>query len=108
MLELHRVTDLAADVIRGYRGIPEPLASLPRVEPADVDWVLVPGVAFDVDGPSPGLRRRLLRSPARDAATGTPKIAGAFDLQVVAHIPSAPHDLRVDTIVTPTRTISTA
>ena len=50
MIELHRVRDPAAEVAPGYRGIPEPLASLPRMEAADVEWILVPGVAFDFGG----------------------------------------------------------
>jgi len=34
------------------------------------------------------------------------RVAGAFDLQVVARVPAAPHDLAVHTIVTETRTIA--
>ena len=50
MLRLHAVADLDADVVAGYLGIPEPRETLPVVEPGDVDWVLVPGVAFDAAG----------------------------------------------------------
>ena len=39
---------------------------------------------------------------------GTPRIAGAFDLQVVPQVPAAPHDLIVDAIATPTRMLTMA
>jgi 5-formyltetrahydrofolate cyclo-ligase len=104
-LELHRVTDLAADVNPGYRGIPEPLESQPRVDLRSIDWVLVPGVAFDEDGHRLGYGGGYYDRLLAMLAIGVPKVAGAYDLQVLAHIPSAPHDLRVDTIVTPTRTL---
>jgi len=104
MLEIHRVSDPESQTRPGYRGIPEPLDTLARQDLALVDWVLVPGVAFDSLGRrlgyGGGYYDRLLATLTR----GVPKIAGAYDLQVVAHIPSAPHDLRVDAIVTPTQT----
>ena len=103
MIELHRVRDPAADVAPGYRGIPEPLASLPRVEPRDVEWILVPGVAFDVQGRrlgyGGGYYDRLL-PPLPPAA---PRIAGAFELQLIDDIPAAPHDLTVNAVATPGR-----
>ena len=102
MIDLHRVRDAADDIAAGYRGIPEPLASLPRVEPADVAWILVPGVAFDVHGRrlgyGGGYYDRLLPSLPQHA----PRIAGAFELQLVESIPAAPHDLTVNAIATAT------
>lgn len=105
MLRLHAVVDLDADIAAGPLGIPEPHASLPLVEPAHVEWVLVPGVAFDACGRrlgyGGGFYDRLL--PLIDATA--PRIAGAFDLQVVDVVPAGPHDRRVDAVVTPTRTL---
>jgi 5-formyltetrahydrofolate cyclo-ligase len=108
MIELHRVRDALADVATGYRGIPEPLASLPRVEPSDVDWILVPGVAFDLRGRRLGYGggyydRLLPLLPPRAS-----RIAGAFELQLVESLPAAPHDLAVNAIATPTRVVATA
>jgi 5-formyltetrahydrofolate cyclo-ligase len=103
MLELHAVTDIAADTAAGYRGIPEPLATCPPVAVESVDWVLVPGVAFDLAGRrlgyGGGYYDRLLALLPPD----TPRLAGAFDLQIVAHVPAARHDLIVDAIATETR-----
>jgi len=108
MIELHRVRDALADVAAGYRGIPEPLASLPRVPPADVEWILVPGVAFDVHGRrlgyGGGYYDRLLPLLPPSAS----KIAGAFELQLVESIPAAPHDLTVNAVATPARLVVTA
>jgi len=106
MIELHRVRDANGDIAEGYRGIPEPLASLPRVETSDVEWILVPGVAFDLRGRrlgyGGGYYDRLLPLLPAHAS----RIAGAFDLQVVDGIPAAPHDLSVNAIATPTRLVA--
>ncbi len=105
MLELHRVTDIVRDVGAGYRGIAEPLNHAPMVDAAVIDWILVPGVAFDLSGRrlgyGGGFYDRLLSQVAR----GVPRIAGAFDLQVVPSVPAAPHDLKVDSIVTEQRVL---
>ena len=108
MIELHRVRDAQADVAEGYRGIPEPLASLPRVEAADIEWILVPGVAFDLRGRRLGYGggyydRLLPLLPPRAS-----RIAGAFDLQLVPELPAAPHDLSVHAIATPMRLVEAA
>lgn len=106
MLELHRVTDLVHDTGPGYRGIPEPLDHTPRIDAAAIDWILVPGVAFDLTGRRLGYGggfydRLLSHVPAQ-----VPRIAGAFDLQVVPQVPAAPHDLTVDRIVTECRDLA--
>jgi 5-formyltetrahydrofolate cyclo-ligase len=103
MLDLHRVTDIQREVAAGYRGIPEPLPDTPRIDAAAIDWILVPGVAFDLTGRrlgyGGGFYDRLLSQVAEDV----PRIAGAFELQVVPAVPAAPHDLKVDSIVTEQR-----
>jgi 5-formyltetrahydrofolate cyclo-ligase len=106
MLTLHRVGDLDTDVAPGYRGIPEPLSHCPLFPTIAIDWVLVPGVAFDAAGRrlgyGGGYYDRLLPLVPRSA----PRIAGAFDAQLVAAVPTGPHDLIVDLIVTETRQIA--
>lgn len=108
MLDLHALGDLARDVRPGHLGIPEPLATTPRVRPAEVDWVLVPGVAFDVDGRrlgyGGGYYDRLLPMLRKNAA----RVAGAYELQIVERVPAAPHDREVDAIVTESRVIELA
>jgi 5-formyltetrahydrofolate cyclo-ligase len=104
MLALHHVEDLR-EVVPGYLGIPEPRPDCPPVHPLDVDFVLVPGVAFDASGRrlgyGGGYYDRLLPLMRPDVA----EVGGAFDEQVVATVPVAAHDRRVGMVVTPTRTI---
>jgi 5-formyltetrahydrofolate cyclo-ligase len=108
MLELVRVRDAIADVAPGYRGIPEPHASLPRVAQHDVDLVLVPGVAFDTGGRRLGYGGGYYDRLLVTLRAGLPRVAGAFDCQIVDEIPHAPHDLAVDAVATPTRTLARA
>jgi 5-formyltetrahydrofolate cyclo-ligase len=106
MLTLHRVADFVRDVAPGYRGIPEPLPHCPPFPAVAIDWVLVPGVAFDALGRrlgyGGGYYDRLLPLVPRSA----PRIVGAFDVQLVAAVPTGPHDLIVDLIVTETRVVA--
>lgn len=105
MLALHAVSDLRRDIVAGFRAIPEPLASLPQLAAGMVEWVLVPGVAFDRRchrlGYGGGYYDRLLPLMRPEV----PRIAGAFDCQIVEQAPSAPHDQPVDRVVTPTQTL---
>jgi len=105
MLSLHVVQSLDDAIESGYRGIPEPRADTPIARPDEVVLALVPGVAFDASGRrlgyGGGYYDRLLPLIASDV----PRVAGAFDFQVVDHVPSAAHDHRVDVIVTPTRAV---
>jgi 5-formyltetrahydrofolate cyclo-ligase len=108
VLVLHEIADVARDVAPGYRGIPEPRVEAPRADAATMDFVLVPGVAFDAAGRrlgyGGGFYDRLLPQLPRQA----PRVAAAFDLQLVDHVPAGAHDARVDLIVTPTRTLHAA
>jgi 5-formyltetrahydrofolate cyclo-ligase len=103
VLSLHRVESLAAGIVEGYRGIPEPRADLPLAAAADVDLALVPGVAFDAHGRrlgyGGGYYDRLL--PLLPATAS--RVAGAFDAQIVEAVPAAAHDLGVDCVVTESR-----
>jgi 5-formyltetrahydrofolate cyclo-ligase len=106
MLDMHLIDDIERDTAPGFRGIPEPSARLPQVARDAIDWVLVPGVAFDVRGRrlgyGGGFYDRLLSLLAHDTA----RVAGAYDMQVIARVPAAPHDLSVQQIVTEQRTLS--
>lgn len=105
VLSLHRIESLTDAVVPGYRGIPEPRAEAPHASPDDVGFALVPGVAFDGAGRrlgyGGGYYDRLLPLLPRRA----PRVAGAFDVQLVGTVPAAGHDLAVDMIVTPSRIV---
>jgi 5-formyltetrahydrofolate cyclo-ligase len=103
MVDLFVIEHATRDVVAGYRGISEPAVHCSAIAADEIDWFLVPGVAFDAAGRrlgyGGGFYDRLLPHARRDAA----RVAGAFELQLVAAVPFAPHDVRVETIVTEER-----
>lgn len=96
-----RVTDLARDLAPGRFGIPEPRPACPNLPLNELDFCLVPGLGFALDGCRLGRGRgyfdRLL------AAVPGFKCGAAFDSQFVPELPAEPHDVRLDCILTPTR-----
>ena len=107
-LEICAITRLEHDAAPGYRGIPEPGAHCALLDLAVIDWVLVPGVAFDRDGRrvgyGGGYYDRFLPRLRPDA----PRVAGAFELQLFDRVPSVTHDVAVDAVVTEARSLSVA
>jgi 5-formyltetrahydrofolate cyclo-ligase len=105
MLRAYRIADAGRDIEPGYRGIPEPRVGCPAIALDRIDWVLVPGVAFDTAGRrlgyGGGYYDRLLPFVSPTAA----RVAGAFDMQIVDAVPTAAHDLGVDVVVTEQRTL---
>ena len=95
-LDLCEVGHLDRDLSPGFRGIREPSAGCRPVSPLEVDWALVPGVAFDSRGyrlgRGGGYYDRLLTT-LRPGATCWALI---FDEQWVAEVPREPHDLPLD------------
>ncbi len=85
--------------------IQEPLPTAPLVEPAEVDVVLVPGLAFDVRGHRLGFGQgfydRLLPRCTRAVRIGL-----CFELSMLVEVPNAPHDAPVDFVITEKRIIS--
>jgi 5-formyltetrahydrofolate cyclo-ligase len=102
-LRLFVVEDLQADLERGTLGIPEPRTTLREVAPIEVDWVLVPGLAFDPRGyrlgRGAGHYDRLLPTLRPDV----PRWALCLDAQWVEELPIEPHDVPLDGIVSPSK-----
>jgi 5-formyltetrahydrofolate cyclo-ligase len=98
------IKDPHCDIVIGKLGIREPRPDCKPAPSTAIDLVLVPGVAFDLQGHRLGRGKgyydRLLR-----VVSGI-KCGVAFDEQLVPHLPVAPHDYRLDCIVTPTRWIT--
>ena len=95
------VTGRAGDLTPGTFGVREPSASRPIFNLNRLDFVLVPGIGFTLDGwrlgRGKGFYDRLL-AEARGFKCGV-----CFDWQLTDEIPVEPHDVRLDCILTPTR-----
>lgn len=103
-LDIYEVKDLERDLESGTWGIREPNPGI--CSPADiraVDFVLVPGVAFDSRGGrlgyGAGFYDRLLANRPSQAWL----VAGAFEIQMIEHVPMQERDVPVDVIVTEQR-----
>lgn len=98
-LRFHEVRDIAADMQPGAMNIPEPAPHTPAVAPQDIDLLIVPGVAFthrgDRMGYGGGFYDRFL--PLCPQAQ---VMALAFAEQMEEFIPTEPHDLRIENIIT--------
>ena len=84
----------------GPFGVREPAAETTIIPPADIDLVLVPGIAFDGRGARLGFGkgyydRFLCRLPASAQVCGL-----AFALQIVGRVPDLPHDVRMQWLAT--------
>lgn len=102
-LELYRVSDLQQDLAPGKWDIPEPLETrCPRVEALEqIDFILLPGVAFSRDGArlgyGGGYYDKLLERISKSSRGNPPAlVAAAFSMQLVNEIPQEATDRKVE------------
>lgn len=99
--EVCRVVDAGRDVRVGQFGIREPGESSRKIQSNRLDLILVPGIAFDFDGHRLGRGKghydQLLKS-LQGTTCGV-----AFERQIVSHVPTGSHDVRLSCILTPMR-----
>lgn len=92
--------DLRPETLReGYCGIAEPSPDAVPCAVGDIDFMVVPGVAFTVDGRRLGrgkgfYDRYLSRDGFRAFTVGV-----CFGVQIVDSLPAEPHDRRVDKVL---------
>jgi 5-formyltetrahydrofolate cyclo-ligase len=94
------LSDDPAQLRRGRFGILEPYGTESVIQPQEIGYIAVPGVAFDTRGGRLGFGkgyydRFLGRLPATTYRCGL-----AFGIQVVSCVPQGSHDLRMHGIVT--------
>ena len=85
-------------LVSGYAGIMEPPVSAPDIEPSEIDFAIIPGVAFDPQchrlGRGRGFYDRLL------TGLQCPLAGVAYSWQMVEAVPTDPWDIRLDLVVT--------
>jgi len=96
-----RVKNLETDIFTGKFGVSEPLASCEAIPFDHFDLVLVPGMAFDLNGNRLG-RGRGFYDRILAQASGI-KCGVSYDFQLMEQIPTEAHDARVNFIFTPNR-----
>ncbi len=102
-VKVHQVDSPRADCRPGAFGIPEPSETAPQINLADINLVIVPGVAFVPDGGRLGrgggyYDHFLVQTPAY-------RLAVCYERQIEEVLPLGPLDEPVDTIITEERLI---
>lgn len=102
----YEIKDPQQDVLPGLMGILEPDASrLQRVDPLEIDFIVVPGVAFDSRryriGYGAGYYDRFLLSLRPDCL----KVGIAFDMQILEQFHAERYDIPMDLVITELRIV---
>ncbi len=105
-LKFYEIHNISEDTHLGYKGIPEPKAdALKAVKPSDIDFAVIPGVAFDWErhriGYGAGYYDRFLLKLRKDCF----KIGVAFSLQILNTIPYDEYDIPMDMVITESKII---
>jgi len=86
-------------MIAGYRGIMEPGSRAAIVQPSEIDFAVVPGLAFDAKGRRLGRGKgyydRLL------PLLGCMKVGVCLESHFVGEVPVEKHDIPLDMVITP-------
>lgn len=98
-LLLYEIQDFG-DLAPGYMGIPEPSFQDKRMSINDVDLVIIPGAGFDALGNRIGYGGGYYDRLLSGLQKHIPVIAPAYEEQIVDSLPSEPHDIKVQMIVT--------
>lgn len=92
-------------LVRGPLGALEPPSSARVVDLGDLDAVLMPGVAFSLDGLRLGRGGGYYNATLKLIPARSLRIGLGFDVQVVPTLPREPHDVPLDSLVTDARTL---
>lgn len=100
-LIFHQVLGPPSELPTSPNGIPEPDPDRDPVFPVEeIDLVIVPGLGFDPHGNRLGQGQGYFDRFLAQLGPSVPKIALAFDCQVVPRLPVEPHDIAVDAVIT--------
>jgi 5-formyltetrahydrofolate cyclo-ligase len=111
-LDIYHVSDLQHDVAPGLWNIREPLVDrcAKIIALNDVDFILMPGIAFGRDGARLGYGggfydKLLARIKGASPGCRPVLVAGAFAIQLVESLPQEATDHKVEWVVTENETI---
>ncbi len=82
----------------GSFGINEPQSDV-KVEACEIDAVVVPGLAFTVDGARMGRGKGFYDKYLSQSDFAALKIGVCYREQLVPHIPTEPHDVPMDVVI---------
>lgn len=110
-LDLYLIEDLNTQLAAGLWGIREPVIERCKrlIDINEVEFVLLPGIAFSRDGArlgyGGGFYDKLL-APAQGAMQRPALVAAGFALQIVNQIPQEETDVKVQWLVTEQETVN--
>ncbi len=85
---------------RGQYGILEPRVRGATVQPGEIPFVIVPGIAFDRQGGRLGFGKGYYDRFLQQVSASTFSCALAFAMQLVPEVPRMAHDIRMHGIMT--------
>ncbi len=98
-LILHVVRNMS-ELVTSKWGIREPRSDAPSMPISAIEFVLMPGVAFDRSGNRLGYGRGYYDKLLSAASPALARVAAGFACQIVDAVPVGPDDERIDTIIT--------
>jgi 5-formyltetrahydrofolate cyclo-ligase len=99
--EVCQILDPRLDLQVGHFGIREPHSRCAPLASTRLDLILVPGVAFDLQGRRLGHGKGYYDHLLKGLSGTTCGVA--FDQQIVDEVPVEPHDVRLNCVLTATR-----
>lgn len=101
-LTLYIINDLS-ELEEGIFHIPEPKTNLQSILPQELEFIILPGVAFAPNGLRIGYGQGYFDRMLKD--TNCLKVGVAYEFQIIEDIKGEPHDIKVDRIITENRII---
>ncbi|KAJ2064593.1 hypothetical protein GGI17_000920 [Coemansia sp. S146] len=98
-MDMVRITNLVG-LKRNTWGIPEPSDTEPAVDPGTLDFILVPGVAFDATGNRCGHGKGYYDRYLKQSVNAV-TCAICLSEQIVDNVPTGDHDFKPHILITP-------
>lgn len=101
-----RLTASLDDLAERGRRFYEPLPNAPMAERGDVDLLFVPALAVAPSGHRLGYGAGFYDSLLPDVCPPAQAVAVAYDFQLLVELPTLPHDVACDLVLTDTRSLA--